>query len=276
MGLTPESNIQDLSRDMENAPTKEEAPGRGLSRFTEHVFVLRSGNRDYVNNNYPEPKLAEEYDLKPDKNFDTMNSILLTLAILSIKGQRMVYDLKTTLQEFIGQRLGDTNKGRDRDSAIQLKESRQRQRRRIIRRAANSRFYLQDCLEPRSAKAVAKFQNRELGIDTFSTCEDEKEMLRLAQTMFDTKLPPGVTMLQPFSDESSIKKIAVQAFPEELFSVLRTVHLLRGLSVGLGINYSCAEQWKPLAEEALYLGRPTDKDLKGARRHGILRRVFGN
>lgn len=44
----------------------------------------------------------------------------------------------------------------------------------------------------------------------------------------------------------------VQAFPEELFSVLRTVHLLRGLSVGLGINYSCAEQWRPIAEEVLY------------------------
>lgn len=42
-------------------------------------------------------------------------------------------------------------------------------------------------------------------------CEDEQqEMLRLAQTMFDTKLPPGVAMLQPFSEESSIKKIAVQ------------------------------------------------------------------
>lgn len=35
-------------------------------------------------------------------------------------------------------------------------------------------------------------------------------MLKLAQTMFDTKLPPGVLMLQPFSEESSIKKIAVQ------------------------------------------------------------------
>ena len=33
--------------------------------------------------------------------------------------------------------------------------------------------------------------------------------------------------------------------------MLRTVHLLRGLSVGLGINYSCAEQWRPIAEEAL-------------------------
>ncbi|KAG4943173.1 hypothetical protein JHK84_047252 [Glycine max] len=93
---------------------------------------------------------------------------------------------------------------------------------------------------------------RELGIETFTKCENElQELFKLAQTMFDTKLPPGVVMLQPFSEESSIKKIAVQSFPEELFSVLRTVHLLRGLSVGLGINYSCAEQWRPFAEEAL-------------------------
>ncbi|CAI9757363.1 unnamed protein product [Fraxinus pennsylvanica] len=117
---------------------------------------------------------------------------------------------------------------------------------------------------------------RELGIDTFSNCEDEQqEMFKLAQTMFDTKLPPGVTMLQPFSEESSIKKIAVQAFPEELFCVLRTVHLLRGLSVGLGINYSCAEQWRPIAEEALYLaGRLTDKDLKNTHKRGVFRRMF--
>ncbi|MBA0548059.1 hypothetical protein Golob_019178 [Gossypium lobatum] len=94
---------------------------------------------------------------------------------------------------------------------------------------------------------------RELGIDTVSNCKNEQqELLRLAQTMFDTKLPPGVVMLQPFSEDASIKKIGVQSFPEELFSVLRTVHLLRGLSVGLGINYSCAEQWRPIAEEALY------------------------
>lgn len=65
------------------------------------------------------------------------------------------------------------------------------------------------------SKRVLYFTNfsvfRELGIDTLSKCEDEqKEMLILAQTMFDTKLPPGVVMLQPFSEESSIKKIAVQ------------------------------------------------------------------
>ncbi|KAA3454388.1 putative aarF domain-containing protein kinase 1-like isoform X1 [Gossypium australe] len=94
---------------------------------------------------------------------------------------------------------------------------------------------------------------RELGIGTVSNRGNEQqELLRLAQTMFDTKLPPGVVMLQPFSEDSSIKKIAVESFPEELFSILRTIHLLRGLSVGLGINFSCAEQWRPIAEEALY------------------------
>ncbi|KAH7865373.1 hypothetical protein Vadar_005749 [Vaccinium darrowii] len=116
---------------------------------------------------------------------------------------------------------------------------------------------------------------RELGIDTLSKCEDEQnELFKLAQTMFDTKLPPGVTMLQPFSEGSSIKKVSVQAFPEELFSVLRTVHLLRGLSVGLGINYSCAEQWRPIAEEALYrAGRLKGEDLKTKRhRRGLFRR----
>lgn len=52
---------------------------------------------------------------------------------------------------------------------------------------------------------------RDLGIDTLAKCENEQqEMLKLAQTMFDTSLPPGVKMLQPFSEESSIKKIAVQ------------------------------------------------------------------
>ncbi|TYG55585.1 hypothetical protein ES288_D09G285700v1 [Gossypium darwinii] len=111
---------------------------------------------------------------------------------------------------------------------------------------------------------------RELGIGTVSNCGNEQqELLRLAQTMFDTKLPPGVVMLQPFSEDSSIKKIAVESFPEELFSILRTVHLLRGLSVGLGINFSCAEQWRPIAEGALYnAGR-----LKGANRKSRVRKL---
>ncbi|KAL2932804.1 Protein ACTIVITY OF BC1 COMPLEX KINASE 8 chloroplastic [Bienertia sinuspersici] len=99
---------------------------------------------------------------------------------------------------------------------------------------------------------------RELGIETLCKCDNEQdEMLKLAQTMFDTKLPPG-------------------AFPEELFSVLRTVHLLRGLSVGMDINYSCAQQWRSIAEEALYhAGRLQDNDMKKkTQRQRFFRRTF--
>ncbi|AES91085.2 ubiquinone biosynthesis protein coq-8, putative [Medicago truncatula] len=132
---------------------------------------------------------------------------------------------------------------------------------------ANLVLAIADCDPARASESY-----RELGIDTLSQCENEQqEMLKLAQTMFDTKLPPGVKMLQPFSEESSIKKIAVQAFPEELFSILRTVHLLRGLSVGLGINYSCAEQWRPIAEEALsQAGRFKGNNVK---QRGIIRGI---
>ncbi|XP_020102329.1 uncharacterized protein LOC109719900 [Ananas comosus] len=116
---------------------------------------------------------------------------------------------------------------------------------------------------------------KELGIETLATCVNvQQELLQLAQRMFDTKLPPGVTVMTPFSEESSLKKVAVRNFPEELFSVLRTMQLLRGLSVGLGINYSCAEQWRPIAEEALCrAGRLKAEDLK-ARKRGFFRRIF--
>ncbi|KVI06224.1 hypothetical protein Ccrd_015435 [Cynara cardunculus var. scolymus] len=115
---------------------------------------------------------------------------------------------------------------------------------------------------------IAAAAKQELGIDTVNLCENERaELFNLAQVMFDTKLPPGVKMLQPYAEDATLKKIAVQSFPEELFSVLRTVHLLRGLSVGLGLNYSCAEEWRPIAEEALYLsGRLRAEDLKSKNR----------
>ncbi|KAF5175831.1 kinase superfamily protein [Thalictrum thalictroides] len=119
---------------------------------------------------------------------------------------------------------------------------------------------------------------RELGIKTLSYCEEEpKEMLKLAKTMFDTKLPAGSKMLQPFSEDSSLKKISVQSFPEELFCVLRTVHLLRGLSVGMDIDFSCAEQWRPIAEEALHAaGRLKGQNPKGkVQKGGFIRRIFG-
>ncbi|WOK94515.1 hypothetical protein Cni_G03219 [Canna indica] len=120
-----------------------------------------------------------------------------------------------------------------------------------------------------------KLSFKELGIKTLNIHADgDQELCKVAQRMFDTKLPPGKTVVSPFSDESSLHKVSVQSFPEELFSVLRTMQLLRGLSVGMGIYYSCAEQWKPIAEEALFEARRLENDNLKARRRGFFRRVF--
>ncbi|KAH0669633.1 hypothetical protein KY289_024126 [Solanum tuberosum] len=73
--------------------------------------------------------------------------------------------------------------------------------------------------------------------------------------------------LKEWSDKSEVAAVKIpvhnftcdipkpQAFPEELFYVLRTVHILRRRSVGLGINFSCAEQWTPITEEVMYVAR---------------------
>uniref|UniRef100_A0A6V7QWG7 Protein kinase domain-containing protein n=1 Tax=Ananas comosus var. bracteatus TaxID=296719 RepID=A0A6V7QWG7_ANACO len=54
---------------------------------------------------------------------------------------------------------------------------------------------------------------KELGIETLATCVNvQQELLQLAQRMFDTKLPPGVTVMTPFSEESSLKKVAVRCW----------------------------------------------------------------
>uniref|UniRef100_A0A7N1A3F0 Protein kinase domain-containing protein n=1 Tax=Kalanchoe fedtschenkoi TaxID=63787 RepID=A0A7N1A3F0_KALFE len=120
---------------------------------------------------------------------------------------------------------------------------------------------------------LAEESYKELGIKTVGNCEDkQREIIKLAFAMFDTKMPPGMTQLTPFSDDSSIKKISVQAFPEELFSILRSIHVLRGLSLGMGINYSCSEEWKPIAEEALR--RAGRLKVTEAQRRSLLGRIF--
>ena len=50
--------------------------------------------------------------------------------------------------------------------------------------------------------------------------------------------------VDPFDPESPIKKLEIQHFPPDLFFVLRTVQLLRGLAQGMGVqNFSAATQW---------------------------------
>ncbi|CAM6010856.1 unnamed protein product [Sphagnum balticum] len=93
---------------------------------------------------------------------------------------------------------------------------------------------------------------KNLGIETVQRVEKDSDSFRaLAILMFDTKLPPGVAIANPFADDSVLTEISVKNFPKDLFFILRTIHILRGLSVGMGCPYSSSEQWKPLAQEVL-------------------------
>jgi aarF domain-containing kinase len=52
---------------------------------------------------------------------------------------------------------------------------------------------------------------RELGIKTWTTAENElEELFQLSLRMFDTRLPPGVTVASPFADDSPLKKVGVE------------------------------------------------------------------
>ncbi|XP_071680181.1 uncharacterized protein, partial [Lolium perenne] len=80
---------------------------------------------------------------------------------------------------------------------------------------------------------------RELGLETSSIVDNElEELFELSLRMFDTRLPHGVTVLSPFAEDSSLTKVGVENLPEELFPVLQTIQLLRGLTVGMGLRFS--------------------------------------
>ncbi|CAI5495741.1 unnamed protein product [Closterium sp. Naga37s-1] len=91
-----------------------------------------------------------------------------------------------------------------------------------------------------------------LGIRTTKTVfEDPKSFHRMSSLMFDTAVSEGVTTSNPFASESTLKRNGIEKFPEDLFFVVRTMQLLRGLAMGMGLNESLAEQWRPIAQQAL-------------------------
>ncbi|KAK4370076.1 hypothetical protein RND71_009551 [Anisodus tanguticus] len=99
------------------------------------------------------------------------------------------------------------------------------------------------------------FQSQVALLD-YGQVKDLTENLRLGYANLVLSIADGDATRATESFNSTNDK----AFPEELFSVLRTLQLLRGLSVGLGISHSCAEQWRHIAEEALYSAAPDDSE----------------
>lgn len=97
---------------------------------------------------------------------------------------------------------------------------------------------------------------------------DPTSFVPMASALFDTKLPSGCSRSDPFKEDSMLKKFPVNNFPKELFFVLRTIQILRGLSVGMGIPYSCVENWKDLAKEALSASHESQKSSRSITSRG--------
>lgn len=69
----------------------------------------------------------------------------------------------------------------------------------------------------------------------------------LAYTMFDTASVPGVSD-NPFSDNSALRSASVEKLPKDLVFLLRTMQLLRGISVATGNNdFSMVSCWGNIA-----------------------------
>jgi ABC1 atypical kinase-like domain len=74
---------------------------------------------------------------------------------------------------------------------------------------------------------------------------------KLAYTMFDTAEYEGVSS-NPFSDESALRSATVTELPKELFFLLRTMQIMRGICAATGnSDFSLAKSWAPLARSAL-------------------------
>ncbi|KAK9908263.1 hypothetical protein WJX75_005060 [Coccomyxa subellipsoidea] len=82
----------------------------------------------------------------------------------------------------------------------------------------------------------------------FERSDNEALMTKMAFGMFDTRTSHRV---DPFSPDSPIKSLGISHFPPDVFFVLRVMQLLRGLAGGLGVDFSAAKQWAPLARRAL-------------------------
>jgi hypothetical protein len=111
---------------------------------------------------------------------------------------------------------------------------------------------------------------RTMGIET----TDDNAALRshMGRQMFGT----AGKLDNPFSEDAVIRKVAITDFPKHYFLVLRVVQLIRGLATHMDIQFSSAQQWKPLALKALRQEKERQKKdslpsvpLKTAKFYGI-------
>jgi len=102
-----------------------------------------------------------------------------------------------------------------------------------------------------------KSQNQEAICDAFfalGVCvadpTDRATVKAIALTMLDTRRVAGY-IIDPFDPRNTLKKNSVTKMPADLYFVVRTVQLLRGICFAFDIDFSLADSWAPLAKETL-------------------------
>ena len=83
-----------------------------------------------------------------------------------------------------------------------------------------------------------------------SNPSDKKTCEAMALSILDTKIIPGFNM-DPFDPNSPLKDNTISQMPSEMYFLIRTVQLMRGITFAFGIDYSVCSKWAPYARKTI-------------------------
>mmetsp|Transcript_23381 Transcript_23381/g.30538 ORF Transcript_23381/g.30538 Transcript_23381/m.30538 type:complete len:531 (+) Transcript_23381:91-1683(+) len=80
--------------------------------------------------------------------------------------------------------------------------------------------------------------------------EDRKTAHNIAVSMFDTRNIPGYAA-NPFDENNGLKTNAVKVLPPDLYFMLRSIQILKGMAYGMGVDFHLSKVWDKYATDFL-------------------------
>lgn len=80
--------------------------------------------------------------------------------------------------------------------------------------------------------------------------QDKQTVADIAVTMLDTRHVPGY-VIDPFNPQNALKTNAVSEMPADLYFIVRTVQLFRGICFAFDLDFSLASAWAPYAKKVI-------------------------
>jgi len=106
-------------------------------------------------------------------------------------------------------------------------------------------------------KALSQKENKEDIVQRFydmgmklENPNDTTSAHAIAVTMFDTRRIPGF-VTNPFDSRNALRSNAVKVFPPDLFFMLRSIQIIKGISHGLDVDFHLSRIWAPYADQYL-------------------------